>query len=178
MKKPLTFISRNFIPHVFLEILPRYCKLIILGTLDTWLHTPKVSLSTFVYQLKKLSSLSIDKKSTSLVFFWRCCKDMQISFFCWYFGYAWYPWNPILCHFVPFLPKFGQKWIFLEQRTLLVFKYSNYLPLCGKVRKSYQPIPEENAKLADGKTDNCDFIWPSVGRGSKNKEHFKSLVAM
>ena len=78
----MTFICRNFIPHVFLEILPRYCKLIILGTLDTWRHTPKVSLSTFIYQLKKLSSLSIAKKSTSvLAFFWRYCKDMQIYLF-------------------------------------------------------------------------------------------------
>ena len=31
-------------------------------------------------------------------------------------------------HFGPFLPKFGQKWIFLEKRALSVFKYSDYLP--------------------------------------------------
>ena len=31
-------------------------------------------------------------------------------------------------HFEPFLPKFGQKWIFLAKRALSVFNYSNYLP--------------------------------------------------
>ena len=33
-------------------------------------------------------------------------------------------------HFGPILPKFGQKWIFLEKRALSVFSYCNYLPSC------------------------------------------------
>ena len=39
-------------------------------------------------------------------------------------------------HFGPFLPKFGQKWIFLEKRSLSVFRNSNYLLLCQKLEKT------------------------------------------
>ena len=36
------------------------------------------------------------------------------------------------CHFGQFLPKFREKWIFLEKRALTGFKYSNYLPRSKK----------------------------------------------
>ena len=41
--------------------------------------------------------------------------------------------DKILLYFgaiLAFLPKFGQKWIFLEKRDLSVFKYSSYLRSC------------------------------------------------
>ena len=40
----------------------------------------------------------------------------------------------------PFLPKFGQKWLFLEKRALSVFKYSDYVPSCKESEKSNNPI--------------------------------------
>ena len=43
-------------------------------------------------------------------------------------------------HFGQFLPKFGEKWIFLEKRALLVFKYSNYVPCCKNSEKSNNPF--------------------------------------
>ena len=46
-------------------------------------------------------------------------------------------------HSGPFLPKFGQKWIFLEKRSMSVYQYSNYLPLCKKMRKTLYAIPEK-----------------------------------
>ena len=53
------------------------------------------------------------------------------------------------CHFGFSLPKFGQKWIFLDKRAWSVFKYSNYLPLCKKIRKNQWPIPNKNATLTE-----------------------------
>ena len=34
--------------------------------------------------------------------------------------------NQFWGHFGPFLPKFGQKWIFLEKRALAVFRRGKY----------------------------------------------------
>ena len=42
---------------------------------------------------------------------------------------------PFWGHSVLLLPKFWQKWIFLEKMALPVFKYFNYLPLCQKSEK-------------------------------------------
>ena len=39
-------------------------------------------------------------------------------------------------HFALFLPKFGQKWIFLGKRALSVFKYSSWLQLCQVSEKT------------------------------------------
>ena len=63
----------------------------------------------------------------------------------------------------PFLPKLGQKWIFLEERALSVFQYWNFLPLCQKSEKSNEPLLR---KLLDGHTKN-QFIplissWDTV----------------
>ena len=54
-------------------------------------------------------------------------------------------------HSGPSLPKFGQKWIFLEKRALPVFQYSNYLPLCQKSVKPSEPFLR---KLLNGHTKN------------------------
>ena len=50
-----------------------------------------------------------------------------------------------------FCPNLGQKWIFLEKRTLSVFQYSNYLPLCQKSGKPNEPFLR---KLLDRHTKN------------------------
>ena len=72
-------------------------------------------------------------------------------------------------HFGPFLPKFGQQWIFLEKRAVSFYIFQ--LPITvPKIRKSYWAISEENTKLADSLTnwqtdrqrDNGDFTRPSV----------------
>ena len=77
--------KNNCILPVFLEILQRYCKLVVFGTFGhVWLRTPKVILSS----CKTLLSFSAGKKSTSfLMLLWRYCKDMQTYFR--YFGHAW-----------------------------------------------------------------------------------------
>ena len=61
----------NFILPVFAEILQIYCKLVILSTL---ILSPGRKLSSFCAGTKRTSSH---------IFFWRYCKDMQTS----YFGY-------------------------------------------------------------------------------------------
>ena len=53
-------------------------------------------------------------------------------------------------HFGPFLPKFGQKWIFLEKRALSVCRYSNYLSSC---QKSYKTIEQFLRKTPNWPTD-------------------------
>ena len=59
----------NFILPVFVEILQIYCKPVILGTL---ILSPG----------RKLSSLCAGTKRTSShIFFWRYCKDMETSYF-------------------------------------------------------------------------------------------------
>ena len=68
----------------------------------------------------------------------------------------------------PFWALFTQIWgkkDFPGKRVLSGFKYSNYLPLCQKLEKANEFIPEKIAKLLDGQTDNSDFIGPSVGLG-------------
>ena len=57
------------------------------------------------------------------------------------------------CQFWPFLCKFGQKLIFVEERALPVFKYSNYLPSYQKSGKKMSQSWEKNVKLMDGQTD-------------------------
>ena len=85
----MTFIYRqklNFILHVFFEILQRYCKFIVLGTLGM----PGYTHPKWYYQfVVNFPIYLLAKKSTaSPMLFWRYCKDMQTSYFgC--FGYAW-----------------------------------------------------------------------------------------
>ena len=65
------------------------------------------------------------------------------------------------------MPKFGQKWIFLEKRTLSVFEYSNHLLLRKKSEKTNDPFLRKMPNWqTDRKTDIGDFVGPSVGRGS------------
>ena len=58
-------------------------------------------------------------------------------------------------HFGPFLPILGQKWIFLEKRTLSVFRYSDYLPSCRKSEKTIMPFPR---KMLNWWTDRKTMI--------------------
>ena len=90
LKKPSTFISWqkiNFILNVFLEILQRYCKLVVFGTLGlaSYAHPKCIKILS---SCRKLSGLYAGKKSTSSpMLLWRYCKDMQTYFG--YFGHAW-----------------------------------------------------------------------------------------
>ena len=88
MKKPLTFICRQKIKLIFnnfLELLQRYCKL-VLGTLGM----PDYANPKWYYQLaESFLCLFAGKKSTSpLMLFWRYCKDIQTSYFA-HFGHNW-----------------------------------------------------------------------------------------
>ena len=84
LKKPSTFISWqkiNFILDVFLEILQRYCKLVVFGTLGLSGYAYPKSFS------RKRLCLSGGKKSTSSpMLLWEHSKDMQTYFG--YFGHA------------------------------------------------------------------------------------------
>ena len=88
LKKTLTFICRqkiNFILHVFLETLQKYCKLVLLGTLvmPAWAH-PKY------HQLAENFCVHLQTKKFTLstMFFWRYCQDMQTCYLG-HFGHAW-----------------------------------------------------------------------------------------
>ena len=75
----------NFIIHMFLEILQRSCKLVVLGTLCMSGYTPQ----KWYYQLVENFRVYLQTKNQLHPhFFWRCCKGMQTSFFI-YFGDAW-----------------------------------------------------------------------------------------
>ena len=75
----------------------------------------------------------------------------------------------ILGLFGPFLPKFGQKGIFLEKRDLSVFKYSSYLRSCQKPKKlichswGNSWTDRWMDRRTEGLTENHDFVGPSVG---------------
>ena len=61
-------------------------------------------------------------------------------------------------HFGPFLPKFGQKWIFLLKRARSLFRYSYYLSSCQKSEKTIEQFLRETP---DCKRENisCYHIW-------------------
>ena len=88
MKKPLTFICRQkikFILHVFLEILQRYCKLIVLGTLGM----PGYANQSDNINLQKTFAFICRKKiNFTAMLFWRYCKD-NADFLLWYFEHTW-----------------------------------------------------------------------------------------
>ena len=65
--------KHNFIIHILLEILHRYCQLVILGTLSM----PGYRHSKWYYQLEENFCIYLHtKKSTSSpTFFWKYCKD-------------------------------------------------------------------------------------------------------
>ena len=62
-------------------------------------------------------------------------------------------------HSGPFLPKFGQKWIFLEKMTQSVFQYSNYLPPCQEPVMPNEPFLR---KLLDGYNKNEFVLFISL----------------
>ena len=72
-------------------------------------------------------------------------------------------------HFGQSLPKFGEKWIFLEKRTLPVFKYSNYLPWCKTSEKTNHPLLMDRRRDSQParQTENSEFIGLGVGQRSK-----------
>ena len=72
------------------------------------------------------------------------------------------PKNPTRCQ-----ANLGKKWIFLEKRALLAFKYSNYLPWCSNSENTNVPFLKKMPNWqADEQTDNGGFIGTSEGRGS------------
>ena len=62
-------------------------------------------------------------------------------------------------YFEQFLPKFGEKWIFLEKKGFVSF-YILIIYYGAKNLKKIWKIRQ---------TENCDFIGPSVGQGLKNQ---------
>ena len=80
------FIYKNFILYIFLKILQRYCKLVILGNLDMpgYAYLKKI-VSTYREPL----CLTRKKSTLSPIFSWGYCKDMYINFYFGYFGYVW-----------------------------------------------------------------------------------------
>ena len=91
MKKPLTFIHRqkiNFILYVFLEILQRCCKLVVLGTLGI----PGYVHPNWYYQLvETFMFISAGEKNQihPPCFSGDIAKICKLFFFFWCFGHAW-----------------------------------------------------------------------------------------
>lgn len=83
--------------------------------------------------------------------------------------------HPILRPFWSFLPKFGQKWMLLEKKAVSVFRYSNYLPSWPKSEKIIRHPPENC--WTGRRTDNGNFIRPSIGRGTKKTLSFYACRA-
>ena len=75
------------------------------------------------------------------------------------------------CHFGQFLPKFGEKSIFLE-KVLSVFKYSNYLPWYRNQSLMVK------CWWTDRQTENSNFIGPSIGQGTKKSNLEQNAVAL
>ena len=81
-------------------------------------------------------------------------------------------------HFGSYLPKFGQKWIFLD-KSLTQFLDNPMIYHRAKNQKKLMSYFWEKAELTDRHADrqtNGDFIRPSVGRGSnktQENQHFK-----
>ena len=68
-------------------------------------------------------------------------------------------------HFGPFLPKFGQKWIFLEKIALSVFRYSNYLSLCQKSAKTFEQFPRKTPNWrTDRQTERRLWFYKTLRR--------------
>ena len=89
MKKPLTFIFRqkiNFILHIFFEILQRYCKFVILGTLGM----PGYAHPKWYYRLVENFRVYLQTKIQlhPLRFGWDIAKLFQTYYFG-YFGHVW-----------------------------------------------------------------------------------------
>ena len=70
--------------------------------------------------------------------------------------------------FWPFLPKFGQKWIFLEKNLRqflnILIIYRRKKLICHSWGKCWTDGWMD--RHAEGQTNNHDFVRPSVGRGS------------
>ena len=65
--------------------------------------------------------------------------------------------NLLWGHFGSFLPKFWEKWIFLEKWTVSDVKYSNYLPPCQKSEKTNNPFLR---KMSNSRMDRqTDGQW-------------------
>ena len=75
MEKPSTFI--NFILHVFLELLQRYCKLVVFGTLDlsdyvhpTWYYHFLENICVYFYVSRQKLNLIPQRQANLFWLFW------------------------------------------------------------------------------------------------------------
>ena len=57
---------------------------------------------------------------------------------------------------------------FSWKRGLCQFLIFQLFPIMSKIRKKLWVIPQKNAGLMDGQTDNSDFIGPSATEKSLN----------
>ena len=189
--------STSCSPHAILEILQRYPNFLLCGYFGhDWLHTPKMIVSSckrlrFLPACQKINFIIHSflqilhfKESCNLIGWLHFSPQLNnqnfdnnnISFHFRLFSRKtsdkMFQKNPKL-HFRdilgPFLGKNEFSW---KKRALSIFRYSNYLPLCQKLKKTIEPLLRKmpNWRM-DTQThrqrDNVDFIGPSVGRGSK-----------
>ena len=78
--------------------------------------------------------------------------------------------SPILGTFWALFAQLGQKWG-LWILSVLVFQYSNYLPLCKKNQEKLMTHSQEkcwNDRRADKQAGNSHFKVPAIGQESKN----------
>ena len=172
----------NFTLHIFLEslfLLQRYCEL-VLGTLGMRGYALQKRCYQFIENFRKylyaknqLYPPCFSEDWLSL--FWPITQELEL---CQIWDRWWNINNNINFHFRlfprknnekffkeiqkklfwgkfgPFLLRFGQKLIFVEKRALLVFKYSNYFPLCHESEKTNEPFLRKMLKWwMDRKTD-------------------------
>ena len=146
----------KFIIHFFLEILhfKELCNFI------GWQHLgPRLEIQSFArYEVGVEISMKI------LVFTLDYFQEKLMTKF---FKKSKKPYFRAMWPFWPFLPKFGQKWIFLEKTFLSVFKCSNYLPSCPKCHSCGKCWTDRwTNRQMEEQTDNHDLVGPSVEGGS------------
>ena len=148
----------KFIIHFFLEILhfKELCNFIGWQHLGPWLEIQsfarygvgvEISIKILVFTLDYFQEKLMTK------FFKKSKKP--------YFRAMWPFW--------PFLPKFGQKWIFLEKKFLSVFKCSSYLRSCPKSEKTNMPflwkmLNWQMDGQTDGRTDRQPWFCRTLCR--------------
>ena len=73
-----------------------------------------------------------------------------------------------------FLPKFGEKWVFLGKRALTGFKYSNYLIRCKNSEKTNNPflIEMPNCWWTDKQTEREPLSYRTLHRTGARKIKF------
>ena len=163
----------NFTTHFFLKMLQK------IANLSFWVIWEFLNLK-WCYQFKETFDVYIQAKDQFYpsCFPWDITNILQTCYFgC--FGHAWLltlkvilsACRKLLCLHARKKSIWAKKNFFWKMAFSL-FKYSNYLPPCQKLKKSYWKIPERNANWGMDRPHR-QYYQSSVCHGSKKKDKQK-----